>query len=244
LRQVKRQKELKKIKQAVAIVRAAHGKHDLTKKDKHLVKKAKKYLHHVRARRVKAAKRTIKKCKSALKKAGLTLKDCKAGADCESAYLAQDLTLPHCKAAFKYMKRVKAAKKAEKKSKHHKGGKKGEKKGEHHSSEKKDEHHSSEKTDSKKTDDSHSHKKSKKSKSKSKKVKPYSDLLPPTKTVKVGADGVTTVIVKAGPTCTATPGSSTSGSGSKTSRRIIARELADAEFGAVFAREYDFDNLD
>jgi len=213
VRQLKRQKELEKIKEAVAIVRAAQGQ-KLTKPEKDVVKKATKYLHKVRARRVKAAKRTVKKCKSALKKAGLTLKACKAGADCESAYLAQDLTLPHCKAAFKYMRRVKAAKKAEKKGKHHKKG---------------------EKADPSKS------KKSKGKKSKSK-AKPYSDLLPPTKTVKVGADGITTVIIKAGPTCT--PTATTPGSEAKVSKRLAAREIADAEYGAVFAREYDFDNLD
>jgi len=219
-----------KIKEAVAIARAAKGhESQLSKEEKQVVKKATKYLKSVRRRRVKAAKRTIKKCKAALKKAKLTVKDCKAGADCESAYLAQDLTLPHCKAAFKYMKRVKAAKKAEKKGKHLKGGKKGKKT----DSDKAD----SSKTDSHKTD---SHKKGKKSKSKSKsKAKPYSDLLTPTKTTKVGADGITTVIINAGPTCTAVPNSELKSS--KSSKRLVARE---EEFESMFAREYDFDNLD
>jgi len=221
-RQAKRQKQMAKIKEAVAIVRAAKGhESQLSKEEKNVVKKATKYLKSVRRRKVKAAKRTIKKCKAALKKAKLTVKDCKAGADCESAYLAEDLTLPHCKAAFKYMKRVKAAKKAEKKGKDLKGGKKSKKT-------------DSDKTDSHKTD---SHKKSKKSKSKSK-AKMYSDLLTPTKTTKVGADGITTVVINAGPTCTAVPDS---GSKSSKSSKLVAR---DEEVESMFAREYDFDNLD
>jgi hypothetical protein len=240
-KQAKREKQMEKIEEAVAIVRAADAyEGSLTSEQKKEVKKAKKFLKKVRHRKVKKAKRTIKKCKAALKKAKLTVKKCKAGADCESAYLAQDLSPSHCKAAFKYMKRVKAAKKAEKKSKHnhHKGEKKG-KKDEHEShpadSHKADSHKAdSHKADSQSTDSDHH--KGKKSKSK---AKLYSDLLPPTKTTKVGPDGITTVLINAGPTCTASPDSESKSS--KSSKRLVAR---DVDFEYVYARDYDLDNLD
>lgn len=206
-KQALRHKQMAKVKEAVAIVRAANAHEGpLTSEQKKEVKAAKKYLKKVRHRRVKAAKRTIKKCKAALKKANLKVKDCKAGADCSSAYLDEDLSPARCKAAFKYMKRVKAAKKAEKKAKHHKGEKHAHKTDAHSSG---------------------SHQRS---------AKPYSDLLSSSKTKSVGPDGITTVIVNAGPTCTATPGSS-----SKSSRHLVAR---DEEFEYVSAREYDYDNLD
>jgi hypothetical protein len=71
-----------------------------------------------------------------------------------------------------------------------------------------------------------------------KKVDDFSELLPPpTKTV--GSDGVLTVTVTPGPTCTATPDSS-----SKMAKKLVARDIVDEEFDSVFAREYDFNNLD
>jgi hypothetical protein len=190
-KELKHQKQQTKVVKAIAVLKDAKGKTDLTPQEKLKVKKAKKFLRRVRRRRVKKAKKLFKKCKSALRKAGLTPADCKAGANCAAALESQHVDPAKCLAAKKFLNRVKKAKKAKKASK--KGGKK---------------------------------------------VDDFSELLPPpTKTV--GSDGVLTVMVTPGPTCTATPGSS-----SKMAKKLVARDIVDEEFESVFAREYDFNNLD
>lgn len=207
------QKEQKKVKKAIAFLRSVKGKKDLSAKEKKQVKKAKKFLHRVKRRKTKAAKRTVKKCKAAIKKAGLTLKDCQAGADCVSALTAKGLSPAKCEAAATYLKRVKAAKKAKK------GGKK-----------------SKTTVDAKKSDAKESGKTSKKSHKKSSKTLAASKT-----TSSVGPDGITTVTVHApGPTCTAT----STGSKSKLSKKLVARDLVDEEFESMFAREYEVDELD
>jgi hypothetical protein len=209
---LKRQKQQVKVKKAIAVVSAAKGKKDLTAKEKAKVKKAKKYLRRVRHKRTKAAKRTAKKCKKALKKAGLKLKDCKAGADCTKPLAAAKVTPSKCLAAKKFLKHAK-------KSKHAKHAKHAKTSGDKSKTEKSP-------ADKSKTHKHQGHKK-------------YSDLLPSKTTKSVGPDGVTTVVVNAGPTCTPTGGSK-----SKLSKRFVARDIADEEFESVFAREYDYDNLD
>jgi hypothetical protein len=178
-KELKSQKEETKVKKARAVLRSAKGKQDLSRKEKQQVKKARKYLRRVQRRRVRAAKRTAKKCRSALRKGGKSASSAK------------------CTAASKYLQRVKASKKSKKGAK-------------------------------KNLD------KSKVSKSGQK----HRNLLAASKTT-VGEDGVTTVTVNAGPTCTPASGSS-----SRLKRKLVARDIVDEEFDSMFAREYEFDNLD
>lgn len=201
MKELKHQMRQTEIEKAIAVLRNAYGRSDLTPVEKLKVKKAKKYLRRVRRRRVRKAKRTIKKCKRALRKAGLTVADCKAGADCTAALEAKHLTPAKCIAAKKFLRRVDKAKHTIRKA----------------------------------------HKKAHKKKLAGQKVKVFHDfaeLLPaPTKTV--GSDGVVTLVVTPGPTCTATPSS-----GTKMTKHLVPRDIVDEEFGSVFAREYDFNNLD
>jgi hypothetical protein len=190
-KELKTQKEQKKVDKALSILRSAKGKKDLSRKQKQQVKRARKYLRRVKSRRVRAAKRTAKKCSSALRKAGLSSKKCQDGASCDSALTGKGISSTKCKAASKYLQRVSGSKKSRK-----------------------------------------STSKSKRSSKKSAK------LLEPTKTT-VGEDGVTTVTVNAGPTCT-----SGSSSKSRLRKRLTIRDIADEEFDSLFAREYEFDDLD
>jgi len=195
-KELKSQKQQQKVQQALAIVKAAKGKTNLTADEKAQVKKARKYLRRVRSRRSKSAKRVVKKCRKALRKASLTPQQCASGgAQCDSALSAKKLTLEKCQAARQYLKAAKSAK-SSKKSRKSKSSK------------------------------------SKKSTSSSKsRVSKKSGRRSASKTT-VGSDGVTTVTVNAGPTCTPTAGS---GSKSKLRKR---------EFDTLFSREYDYDNLD
>jgi len=216
-KEVKAQKEQKEVKKAIALLRSVKGKKDLSAKEKTQVKKARKFLRKVKRRRTKAAKRTFKKCNTALRKAGLTIKDCKAGANCASALTGKDISPAKCEAAAVYLQRLKAAKKAKKNAKGDKKSKKN-------------------------VDASKESKKSKKSTKSDKSAKKSSKTLSASKTTSsVGPDGITTVTVNApGPTCTAT----SSGSKSKLSKKLVARDIVDEEFESVFAREYDVDELD
>jgi len=74
--------------------------------------------------------------------------------------------------------------------------------------------------------------KSKKKNKTSRAARKSGGLLAASKTT-VGADGVTTVTINAGPTCTPSSGSS-----SRLRKRLTPRD------DSVFAREYEFDNLD
>jgi len=156
-KELKTQKEQTKVDKALAVLRSAKGKKDLSRKDKQQVKKARKYLRRVRRRRVRAAKRTVKKCRGN--------------------------SSAKCKDASKYLQHSKKS-------------------------------------------------------SKSKASRKSGNLLAASKTT-VGSDGVPTVTVNAGPTCTPASGSS-----SRLRKRLIIRDIVDEEFDSVFAREYEFDNLD
>jgi hypothetical protein len=243
-KELKGYKKQEKVKKAVDIVRAANGKTNLSKKEKLKVKKAKKYLRSVRKSRAKAVKRTNKKCKAALRKAGLKTSDCTTGTGCQDAFAtSKNLSSDKCKKASSYLKTLKAAKKAEKKAKLAKKAKKASKS----KSSKSKSTEKSKTTDKSKTTTTDKSKITTTDKSKtgdkSKATKEFGDLLPPTKTTTtVGEDGVTTVTVEApGPTCTPT---SSAKSKSKLSKKLVARDIVDEEFESVFAREYDFDNLD
>lgn len=175
-KELKSQKGQKKVDKALAVLRSAKGKKDLSSTDKQQVKKARKYLRRVRSRKVRAAKRTAKKC----------------GKANSSSTSRKAVSSAKCEAASRYLQRVQTSKSSSDKSK-------------------------------KKT---------------SRAARKSGKLLAASKTT-VGADGVTTVTVNAGPTCTPT-----SGSTSRLRKRLTSRDIVDGEFDSVFAREYDFDNLD
>jgi len=177
-KELKSQKEQKKVDKALAVVRSAKGKKDLSSTEKQQVKKAQKYLRRVKSRKVRAAKRTAKKCGSSLRKAS-------------SSSTSKSASSAKCEAASRYLQRVKT-----------------------------------------------SNNKSSSRKKTSRAARKSGKLLAASKTT-VGADGVTTVTVNAGPTCTPTSGSS-----SRLRKRLTSRDIVDGEFDSVFAREYDFNNLD
>jgi hypothetical protein len=199
--QLKTQREQKKVDKALAVLRSGKtkSKKDLSRKERLEMKKARRYLRRVRSRRVRAANRTARKCRSALRKAGLSAKKCNTGTSCDSALTGKDISASKCTAANNYLQRMKTSRKARRSG-----------------------------SNSKKNLD-----KSKKSGMKSKRSR---KLLASRTTSSVGADGVTTVTVNAGPTCT-------SGSSSK-SKKLVRRDIVDEEFDSLFAREYEFDNLD
>jgi hypothetical protein len=197
-KELKTQKEQKKVDKALTVLRSAKGKKDLSRKEKQQVKKARKYLRRVKSRRVRAARRTGKKCRSALRKAGLSSKKCEAGANCDSALTGKDISSAKCKAASRYLQRVATSSKSRKNPN-----------------------------------------KSRKNVDKSKKSSRKSDKLLAASKTTVGTDGVTTVTINSGPTCT-----SGSGSSSRLKKRLTPRDIVDEEFDSVFAREYAFDNLD
>jgi hypothetical protein len=204
-KELKARKEQKKVKKAIAFLRSVKDKKDLSAKEKKQVKKARKFLRRVKRRRTKAAKRTVKKCRAAIKKAGFTLKDCKAGADCASALTDSGLTRAKCEAAAKYLKRVQAAKKAKKSGKKSK----------------------------KNVDAKESSKKSKKSPKSPKKSS--KTLAASKTTSSVGPDGVTTVVVHApGPTCTATSKGSKSKLSKKLVARDLVDEEFESVFAREY----------
>jgi len=202
--ELKTQREQKKVDKALAVLRSGKtkSKKDLSRKERLEMKKARRYLRRVRSRRVRAAKRTANKCRSALRKAGLSAKKCNTGTSCDSALTGKDISSSKCTAASNYLQRMKTSRKARRSG-----------------------------SNSKKNLD-----KSKKSGTKSKRSRKLSASRT---TSSVGADGVTTVTVNAGPTCT-----SSSGPSSKSKKKLVPRDIVDEEFDSLFAREYEFDNLD
>jgi len=205
-KELKTQKERKKVKKAIAFLRSVKGKKDLSAKEKKQVKKARKFLRRVKRRKTKAAKRTFKKCRAALRKAGLTIKDCKAGANCAAAVTGKGISPEKCEAAAVYLQRLKAAKDAKKNAKKGKKSKKNAAK------------------------ESKTSKKSKKSAKKSSKTLSASKT-----TSSVGPDGITTVVVHApGPTCTATSGGSKSKLSKKLVAREIVDEEFESMFAREY----------
>jgi len=107
-----------KVQQALAVIKAAKGKTNLTSDEKLKVKKARKYLSRVRSRKSRSAKRVVKQCGRTLRKAKLTSQQCTSDpSQCDSALTAKKLTTAKCQAAAQYLRSAKTSKKSKKGSK-------------------------------------------------------------------------------------------------------------------------------